>query len=234
MADLTNARRNPRFKDLHGRKFDRLLVLEAIESTAKGWLWRCRCDCGKKCPALAKYLLNGNKKSCGCYKLDTLRDRSATHGRGRRGDRAPEYGIWATMLSRCYNRATRAWPHYGGRGITVCERWRKDFAAFLADVGPRPGSGYSLERINNGGNYEPGNVVWATRKAQANNKRSNVRIEFQGSVMTLQRWSERLNVPYYTLWSRLRRGWGVERALAEPIHTRFRNHNRRLHQPALP
>lgn len=93
------------------------------------------------------------------------------NGDAARGRVAPEYHAWKGMIKRCTNKKNRGWPNYGGRGITVCERWRESYLTFLADVGRRPSSKHSLDRIANDGNYEPGNVRWATRKQQINNRR---------------------------------------------------------------
>lgn len=129
----------------------------------------------------------------------------------------PEYPIWCAMKRRCLSKASHAYKDYGGRGITVCERWQRSFADFLADMGPRPGPLVTLDRIDNDGNYEPGNCRWATRSEQARNRRSCIILEFNGERLTLVDWAERYGMERYQLEHRVRLGWPLERALAEPI-----------------
>jgi hypothetical protein len=118
------------------------------------------------------------------------------------------------MRSRCLNPSDQNFANYGGRGITVCERWRS-FEAFLADMGERP-PGHSVERKDNDGPYSPENCVWATRVEQANNSRRNLRVAFQGETLTATQWARRFGLrPQVVRW-RLHRGWPIERALAEP------------------
>ena len=124
--------------------------------------------------------------------------------------------IWNAMKSRCYSRRNKSFPAYGGRGIVVCDRWLESFENFLADMGCKP-DGYSLDRVNNDGNYEPGNCRWVTRVVQQNNMRSNVRVEFRSRIQTVSQWARELQMPFITLSSRLRRGWPVESALTEPL-----------------
>jgi hypothetical protein len=118
------------------------------------------------------------------------------------------------MIDRCRNPKHPAWPHYGGRGIRACERWLV-FEGFLADMGERP-LGMSLDRINNDGNYEPGNCRWATWKEQGNNRRSNRRIALGGETVTAAQAAARHNVPYTLVIGRLRAGWTPELAVGEP------------------
>ena len=129
-----------------------------------------RCDCGQQRLCLLANLTNGSTKSCGCLNRESLSQapRRLTHGLA--GTR--EYAAWLNMIQRCHgpNAATR-WPHWAGRGIVVCDEWRDDVAAFLAHVGPKPGPDYSLDRIDNDGNYTVGNVRWATRSEQNRNQR---------------------------------------------------------------
>jgi hypothetical protein len=124
----------------------------------------------------------------------------------------PIYSVWNMMNQRCYDKSNHAYHRYGGRGVTVCERWRT-FENFYADMGDKP-AGKSLERINNDGNYEPGNVVWADAKAQANNRRSNVVLEHAGKKQTMQQWCDELGLKIGTVWARLNLyGYSVEKAL---------------------
>jgi hypothetical protein len=128
------------------------------------------------------------------------------------------------MLSRCFNPRVDRFPVYGGRGITVCDRWRgpEGYPNFLADMGRRPTSGHSLDRIDPDGDYAPGNVRWATTKVQAHNRTNNRRIEYRGEVLTLTQAAELSGVGRSTLANRLNAGWPVERAMSAPLRRRCR------------
>lgn len=130
----------------------------------------------------------------------------------------PTYHAWRNMIDRCEKRSTINFQDYGGRGIKVCSRWRESFAAFLEDMGPKPSPGRtsSLDRIDNDGNYEPGNVRWATRIEQARNKRNNRLITINGITRCAAEWCEVSGVPWSMAKSRLRRGWSEERTFSEP------------------
>ena len=130
--------------------------------------------------------------------------------------RTPEYAAWIAMKARCYNPKTESFPHYGGRGIIVCSEWIDSYDTFLRDVGPRPSVMHSLERSNTNGNYEPGNVKWATSREQNNNRRFNHFLEFNGKRQTVTQWSRDLGVNDTLLFMRLKNGWSVERALTTP------------------
>jgi hypothetical protein len=125
----------------------------------------CKCECGTIKEVIAKNLKSGVSKSCGCLNIKRLKER-ATHG--KRHTRV--WRIWQAMKNRCYNPNVRQYKNYGGRGIKVCDRWRNSFTAFLEDMGPKPSKKHSLDRINNIGDYEPGNCRWATVKQQNNNR----------------------------------------------------------------
>lgn len=129
----------------------------------------CRCDCGGYVLRPPSLLRAGRSLSCGCGVADFNRATKRKHGHTSRP--SPEYGAWVQMRSRCSNPKHEAYERYAGRGITICDRW-SDFLKFLEDMGPRPGRGYSLERVNNLGNYEPGNCKWATTREQNRNKRT--------------------------------------------------------------
>ena len=128
-----------------------------------------------------------------------------------------ERAAWESMLDRCTNPRNRNWNGYGGRGITVCERWLV-FASFFEDMGPRPSPQHSLDRIDNDGHYAPGNCRWASPKQQANNRRDTQWLEHNGKRMPITQWAEALGFKEYkTLVRRLDKGWSVERALQTPV-----------------
>jgi hypothetical protein len=125
---------------------------------------------------------------------------------------SPEYSVWEGMHYRCSNPNAAYWHIYGGKGVSVCARWR-DFANFYADMGPRPSTQYSIERLESSGDYEPGNCVWATPREQSNNTTRNVFITHQGETLTIAQWARKLNLVSGTLRNRLKRGWSLERVL---------------------
>jgi hypothetical protein len=128
-------------------------------------------------------------------------------------------GIWRNMISRCYNPKCAGYGRYGGRGITVCLAWVQSFETFAHYVGKRPTPEHSIDRIDNNGNYEPGNVRWATRTEQVYNTRANRIIEFDGRSMSLTQWASEVGIDPRTIHTRLRRGWSIPDALSR---TRYR------------
>ncbi len=144
------------------------------------------------------------------------------HGYLKGGNHPPEYKIWSAMIQRCCNCSCREYTWYGSRGITICDRWLEanGFAHFLADLGPRPHPRASLHRVDNDGNYEPGNVVWANPRIQSRHRRSNHVLTYNGRSMIIADWAEELGMKPITLSQRLRYGWTVEDALTLPVEPR--------------
>ena len=168
-------------KNLSGQRFGRLSVVSFVEVRAhKAW-WLCRCDCGVECERAGIYLRSRDCRSCGCLLRESRRvAKTRRHGDSGSGGTRPTgltYSSWQSMKARCYSPRNMSYERYGGRGIAVCDRWRTSYEAFLADLGHRPSKLYSLDRLDPNGNYEPGNVRWATRDEQAGNQRlSNPRV----------------------------------------------------------
>ena len=161
-----------RIINLTGRRFGRLLVSERGDGlSTEEARWRCRCDCGRITEVRSSTLRHGTTRSCGCLARELARARAVVHG----ASTTPEYEAWHSMKQRCTNPNHAAWANYGGRGIRVCDEWLDSFEAFLVHVGPKPHPRLTFDRINNDGNYEPGNVRWATWSQQNSNQRRRKR-----------------------------------------------------------
>lgn len=207
------------FTDLTGQRFGRLLAMEfvGIGRNHKS-PWRCQCDCGAETTALASNLKRRLTTSCGCRRDEACSDKATTHGLASPSKGVSSiYKTWAGMMRRCNNPNEISYPHYGGRGIKVCERW-KDAALFAQDMGEKPSPELSIERRDGNKDYCPENCYWGTEEQQANNRRNNVRLTFNGKTQTATQWERELNFPKNRITYRLRSGWTPERALTEPVH----------------
>jgi hypothetical protein len=155
--------------NLTNQTFGRLTVLDASGTDSRrNTLWRCRCSCGNATIVRGTRLRSGETKSCGCL----MRERVSIHGHCAHYRHSPEYTSYAHMKERCVNPHNNRFYLYGARGIRVCNRWLHSFPNFLADMGRRPSRTYTLDRIDNDGNYEPTNCRWATKSQQRRNQRS--------------------------------------------------------------
>lgn len=210
-------------KDRTGERIGKLVVIERaankIEIAKSGKksvraCWLCKCDCGNEIVAsghnLSKALSNPNStagtRSCGCL----MGKGGLKHGLSTTNN----YGAWNNMIQRCTNPNQTAYASYGGRGIKVCDEWLT-FEGFIKDMGMRHKK-MTLERINNELGYSKDNCKWATRKEQANNRRTNVKLEYNGKVMTISQWADKVGLKKDVLKARIERGWSVERALTTP------------------
>ncbi len=195
------------FVDLHGRRFGRLEVIarHVENSRHQKAQWECLCDCGTTKVIDSGSLVSGKTLSCGCYH----RERTAEVGRSivtHGMKNSSEYNVWNHMRQRCNNPNNISYSNYGGRGITVCDRWLNSFEAFYADMGPRPSAEHSIERRDVNGHYEPSNCYWATNDIQQNNRRNNVHYEFEGDKLTAAQISRRTGIERHRVGYRMDRG----------------------------
>lgn len=201
-----------RLINMTGQVFGRLTVTGQNGRNRHGQtVWLCRCKCGKEKTNSRSNLIRGRVRSCGCLKRDLA------HAKSKGTKKSREYRIWAGIITRCLNPRSSSFPNYGGRGISVCDRWRK-FENFIADMGPCP-AGFSVERKNNNLGYCPENCTWADMIAQCNNRRTNNIISFNGESLTLAQWSRKIGINSATLKNRLVI-WPVEKSLTEPVRQR--------------
>lgn len=196
---------------LVGKRFGRIFVegfSEVIEGDSH---WNCVCDCGHKWVVMGQSLRSGATQSCGCLMRDLVSIRATKHGKCG----SPVYRRWDSMIQRCYNKKFKHYSYYGGRGISVCDRWRFSFEAFFNDMGDPPTNGHTLDRFpNNNGNYELGNCRWATRKEQQRNNRGNCIIEYNGKSQCVSAWADEYGVPRSTIAGRLHRKWSLDRVFS--------------------
>ena len=188
-----------------------LTVLGFAKKVGKRKFVRCSCECGGECVIRSDHV--EKKGHCGCLTKQNLGVGMRTHGMYQRR----EYGIWVQMRERCTNPKSIAYQFYGERGVSVCDEWDNSFQAFIDHIGLSPSKSHTLDRIDCAGNYEPGNVRWATRKQQARNTSRNVMVTAHGKTMTVADWAEEKGVAYHVLAYRIRKGWDHQRAIDEPL-----------------
>jgi len=200
---------------LTGQRFNRLTIIKEIDKKKV----LCRCSCGKEKIIIKSHVFSGHTKSCGCFRKETATiqgNKSVTHGETE----TRLFNIWNSMRKRCFKEYSTEYRYYGGRGIKVCEDW-KDYINFRNDMfspyfnhcqkyGEK---NTTIDREDVNGNYCKENCRWSTYKEQANNRRSNVFIEYKGEKHTIAEWAEKINIRQDTLSGRIKRNWNIERAL---------------------
>lgn len=198
-----------------GQKYGRYTILSEMPSKNGMRMVLCRCDCGTERAVYFKNLKSGNSRSCGCLGFEATSARNYKHGYAK----SPTWNIWVGMLQRCSPSSGKNAADYFARGIRVCERWQS-FENFLADMGDRP-IGMQIDRIDNNGNYEPGNCRWVTPSQNARNTRRNTLLTFRGETHSVAEWSEIKGWARSVISGRLHYGWSVERILTtEPLRMR--------------
>lgn len=202
--------------DLTGKRFGKLVVIRRSENLPpKQTMWLCQCDCGVVKPIRSATLQSGASKTCGCSRYDArtgLGARMRTHGMTE----TAEYRSWCHLKERCDNPRCKSYPRYGGRGITYDPRW-SIFENFLADMGEKPRGRYSIDRIDNDGNYTKANCRWATDDQQANNTDHTRLLTYVGMTQSVSKWAKQIGMSRLTLSDRLRRGWPIDKALTKPL-----------------
>ena len=209
-----------------GTVFNRLTVISASSTDTRQRTIDVRCECGTVKTVLFNNLRTGKSKSCGCLRAERRVSCNTTHGMRD----TPEYERWAAMLARCRNVNNSVYDHYGARGIVVCPEWNS-FETFYRDMGAVPFEGATLERIDSNGNYEKGNVIWADRATQSNNKNSSVRFEYRGQKYSLAELSDLSGINKRALSARLySHSWSVAAAVETPLFSR--SGDERMKSPA--
>ena len=200
-------------------------------------MWKCKCECGKECVANSMLMRAKKKRSCGCLYQQMLADgrkklleKQRTHGKS--GTR--EHHIWLNIIYRCESESCGQYFRYGGRGIRICQGWRHSFETFINDLGYPPSKKHTVERKDNDGNYSCGkckeciqnkwqaNCEWNTRKAQANNRRSNKVFEYKGQKRNVTQLAEEFGIDRQLIFDRLRRGWSIADAIERPVRIECR------------
>src|SRR5579863_3527173 len=201
--------------DISGRRFGRLIALHPVDRNKSGnWRWLCLCDCGNRRTAATVHLRTKAITSCGCTRIKHLHTL---------GGASPEYRAWRAMKERCLGKTDEYRINYKERGIIVHPGWVHSFESFLAYVGLRPSAQHSLDRIDNNGSYVPGNVRWATKEEQSNNRRVSLLFTFEGRTLSVAQWAREKGIARATLYGRISRGMTIETALTQPINIDIRN-----------
>lgn len=193
-----------------GKTFGYWTVVEFAGVYKRCSMFVCQCRCGKLRTVRVTTLRRENP-SCGCRIREVTARRNTTHNAYHTRARV----AYSSMMTRCYNPRTRSYKNYGGRGVRVCDRWKSAAANFIADMG-QPPPGCSLDRIDTNGDYCPENCRWATVVEQANNKRSNTRLTYNGKTQSIADWSRETGITLTSIRKRIKRGWPAEEILTTP------------------
>lgn len=216
--------KNKRFKNRVGEVRGKLTVIgyggSDDYSYYKVHYWICKCACGNTSKVAASNFSADRTKSCGCNRVLAASITRTRHGRSR----TSEHGTWCAIKQRCGNPNSGCYPRYGGRGIKVCDRWLESFENFFEDMGPKPSRRHSIDRINNDGNYEPGNCRWATQIVQSHNSSASTNLTLNGETKCIKEWADHAGISVKSMYTRLANGWPLEKAISKPILKRNRDY----------
>jgi hypothetical protein len=208
----------PNIENFKGKKFGKLTAFKfshfrkSNRNTLQYWIFKC--DCGNKTTKSRQNIQKSNgTTSCGCDFKQKARIAHMKHGFFG----TPIYNIWTHMIARCHYEFNDSYERYGARGIIVCDRWRESFTNFYSDMGDRPTSKHSIDRIDVNGDYCKENCRWATQKQQSNNKTNNFHVEYRGKIYTISQLSEKYLIDRKVLRNRIIRGWNIKEALFTPV-----------------
>lgn len=191
-----------------GDRFGRLTLIGRIKVNGR-YSWKWICDCGEQGVSCQTNLRGGLTKSCGCLRRESMGNQFRTHGLTK----TPEHIVWMSVKARCFNKNTKTYARYGGRGIGMCRRWENSFSNFLKDMGQKPSPKHSIDRIDTNGPYSPKNCRWATPKEQARNTRKNVFVEILGERLCVAEWCERFSISPQRVHYMFKRGIPREEAI---------------------
>ena len=204
--------------DLTGKRFGNLVVMyDTGERKRKSICWMCQCDCGNFKIVRSIELIKGDTKSCGCLHSKVVSERMRTHGKSK----TRLYRVWAGIKNRCYNQSASNYIYYGGKGITMYDKWRDDYASFEEWAYQNgfddslTSQECSIDRIDTSKGYTPDNCRWVSHTAQCNNQTSNKMLTFNGETMSMAEWARKIGIKYTTLRARIRRGMPLEEALTK-------------------
>ena len=205
--------------NLTGMRFGRLIAIEPVgRNKYQNVIWRCACDCGNQAFVTAANL-NKKTRSCGCLKIDLLKERSTSHNMAN----TKLYKVWASIKQRCTNPQNKRFSDYGGRGIDMCHEWF-EFEPFMEWAMTHGYSdGLEIDRINNDRGYYPDNCRFVDTKTNSRNKRNSHFLTFAGNTYTVSEWAEKLNIPPKAIYKRLARGWDIPSALFLPNGSRYKS-----------
>lgn len=210
----------PSFIDMTGQRIGLWTVIEQGPNNASNAIrWLCRCDCGTTKLVTGQTLRNGSSKSCGCESARLAGIRIANINGRHFLSHSRTHNIWSMMKTRCLNKTNRAYPRYGGRGITVCDEWLT-FDNFLRDMGECPSTRHTLDRIDNNSGYSPDNCRWADWKTQQNNRSSNRLFSYKNETLTISQWAERTGINRRTITQRINKGWSSDKIFTPPFDGR--------------